>query len=215
MAKTPGFAEKNDTRHVNSILSQLRERTDSIHQNTEALPLMSRLARGTATGVDYASFLSTLLIIYTDLEKYIFSNEKLSEVLSDLNERRKVPALTSDLSELALRGIHGRSLCPDSYAEHFAPARNCLPSALGFLYVVEGSSLGGLVLLKALSGLLQSFDNKASSFLQGYGSQTQSKWKSFCVTLHSTPFTSSEEGILLDRAVEMFKLINSRLKEFS
>lgn len=214
MVKTLSIAEQKETNHVNTILSQLREKTNSIHQSTEALPLMRRLGQGLATATDYANFLSTLLLIYSDLEENLQRNERLNEVLPDLEERRKIPALTSDLSELALRGFHGRTSNLGRYAKHFAPARTCLPSALGCLYVVEGSSLGGLVLLKSLSELLQSLDQKCASFLRGYGSQTQSKWKGFCNTLNSTPFDSGEEVLLLDRAVEMFELINSELKEF-
>jgi heme oxygenase (biliverdin-IX-beta and delta-forming) len=213
MVKILGIAEQERTSFSNPILSQLRERTGTIHRNTEALPLMSRLADGRATATDYTSFLATLLPIYTELEKYVFINTKLIELLPDLNERRKVSTLRKDLSELALHGFHGRSPDPDRYAKHFAPARDCLPSALGFLYVVEGSSLGGIVLFKALSGLLRSLDYKASSFLRGYDSRTQSKWKVFCETLNSITFVNREEEILLDKAVDMFEIINSELKD--
>jgi heme oxygenase len=143
------------------------------------------------------------------------SNGKLIEVLPDLDERRKVPALTSDLYELALRGFRSGASLTERDVTRFAEASSCLPSALGILYVVEGSSLGGLVLLKALTNLLRTFDNRANSFLRGYGPQTQNKWRYFCGILNAIPFGRNEERVLVDRALEMFELIKFELKEYS
>ena len=51
--------------------------------------------------------------------------------------------------------------------------------ALGILYVVEGSSLGGRFILKNLETIPGLDNGKGVSYFTGYGNKTGSQWKNF------------------------------------
>lgn len=89
----------------------------------------------------------------------------------DYDTRRRGPALDRDLA-------HFRETAP-------APCPVTPPAsraeALGFLYVLEGSTLGGQTIRKQLHKQGQSL--AGVSFLDPYGAETGPRWKSFLAIL--------------------------------
>lgn len=61
------------------------------------------------------------------------------------------------------------------------PTPTSLPEALGQLYVLEGSTLGGQVIRKRLTGKGGTMDGL--SFLDPYGAETGPRWKAFITVL--------------------------------
>ncbi len=81
-------------------------------------------------------------------------------------------------------------------------------AALGGLYVMEGSILGGAIIYRhLLSCLGETIKNKASYFTS-YGAQTGSKWKAFLGMLCAEAEASGEQEVIIKSAIKTFVLLN-------
>lgn len=90
----------------------------------------------------------------------------------DFPARRRTGRLAEDLKTLGLDA-------PEEPRE--APAAASVGEALGLLYVLEGSTLGGRVIRRSLEG--QGSDMVGLSFLDPYGERTGERWRSFLTVL--------------------------------
>jgi heme oxygenase len=82
----------------------------------------------------------------------------------------KMDALDRDAARLGIGNVHRPlpSFLPNDFA-----------SALGAMYVLEGSSLGGAVIARALSKIPEISETGAFDFYTFYGSELGSMWTSF------------------------------------
>jgi heme oxygenase len=58
-----------------------------------------------------------------------------------------------------------------------------LPSLLGAMYVMEGSTLGGQYIARHVETVLHLSEGRGNSYFRGSGSQTGAMWKEFCEIL--------------------------------
>ncbi len=95
--------------------------------------------------------------------------------ISDLDfaRRRREPLILAALAEL-------RAAPPAGNAPHF-PALRSVAEALGLLYVLEGSSLGGRLILRHLARL--GIDLAGLRFLDPYGAAAGERWTGFISVL--------------------------------
>jgi heme oxygenase len=68
---------------------------------------------------------------------------------------------------------------------------------LGYLYVMEGSTLGGQVITKMLKNQLQITPDQGGRFFHGYGDKTKIMWNDFCATLSSIHHIEQQNNIIL------------------
>ena len=87
--------------------------------------------------------------------------------------RRRTPLLVEDLHALHLFVPEAAPIPKVEIADRF--------EALGFLYVLEGSTLGGRIIHKALSA--RGCSLTGVGFLDPYGSSTGERWRSFLAVL--------------------------------
>ncbi|MBS0374642.1 MAG: biliverdin-producing heme oxygenase [Proteobacteria bacterium] len=101
--------------------------------------------------------------------------EVLSGVLPDYGRRRKLPPLTRDLLALeeCQEAIGRLPVCGQ------VPAADDPASALGCLYVLEGASLGGQVLLPVVRERIGVDADRGAEFLAAYGTETPAMWQRF------------------------------------
>lgn len=119
------------------------------------------------------------------------AEDRLGEWLGDLpglefDVRRRAPCLGADLVALGDD--------PASTPRAPAPPLTGIPEALGFLYVLEGSSLGGKAIEKALSGL--GADMTGLSFLNPYGAATGERWRAFLAVLEREGRDAAQSAIV-------------------
>ncbi len=88
-----------------------------------------------------------------------------------------VPRRRSGLVRAGLRDL-GVQPAADGPA---APPLAGVPQALGFLYVVEGSTLGGRMILREVAA--RTGDTAGLDFMDPYGSRTGEAWRGFLVVL--------------------------------
>ena len=119
---------------------------------------------------DYVNLLGLFYSYFGALE--IFIDEHISPgYLPDIHERRKTDLISRDL--LCLGTGVPQKLTPD-----FIPDIQNRYQAFGALYVIEGSSLGGIHIAKMIHKKLPEVSN-AFLFFEGYGEQTITMWKRF------------------------------------
>lgn len=104
-----------------------------------------------------------------------------------LQPRRRGHLLQADLAALGASadGVAGLPLCP-------APPLRDAAGALGSLYVMEGSTLGGQVIQRNVTLRLGLDDRFGCSYFAGYGANTGAMWRSFLARLDQAPATEAE-----------------------
>lgn len=149
------------------VLDHLRAATRDLHDGLEArLDVFSRVADPAQRREMVGRFLAFYRPAETALAGVLGHEPGL-----DFETRRKVPALERDLATL--------KAAPSADAPLSPPVGRS--EALGFLYVLEGSTLGGRVIDKQLRA--RGLSAEGLSFFQGYGDQTGPRWKAFCTVL--------------------------------
>ena len=180
-----------------SVTLLLKEQTAAAHEAAEQqlLPHLSSLDHYN----DYSRLLKMFYGYFYPLQTEI-SRFVGPDVLTDIAERRTATALLKDLQAI------GADTSALPVCNHL-PNIHSLPQALGALYVLEGSTLGGVVIAKMLrSHPRLHFDETNLNFFQGYGKATAARWKSLQQVLNSY---GGEEEPMIRAANETFTCLNA------
>ena len=152
---------------MTAVLSRLREATNGAHQRLEArLDILVRVGARAGRRALVGRFHGLHAGAEAVLEPLLAGLPGL-----DYAARRRSAMLQEDLGALGAE--------PGPPFLIAAPAS--VPEALGLLYVLEGSALGGKVIRKALAARGQ--DMTGLSFLDHYGPEVGARWRSFLTVL--------------------------------
>ena len=124
-----------------------------------------------------------------------------------LQARRRLSMVRADLK------VCGRS--PARIAALPAVPIDALPwhdksGALGVLYVIEGSTLGGKHVAKFVTGRLPLTAEHGVAYFSSYGDQTGVRWRETKAVLDAPPFAANEERVIA-AAVATFDYLASWL----
>jgi heme oxygenase len=177
------------------LFDMLKAETKEAHRQTEKA-MMTRM-RGIKNLEDYQKFLKLLYEFYKPLEEQIEKHVDSSHI-PDLKLRRKASLLVSDISAPVTEEI-------DSPI-----AITSLSKAIGSLYVLEGSTMGGVIIAQMLQKSLKQ-DQIPVSFFRAYGDKPADMWMKFKehVRLLGKQLDTSE---VLEGAVETFNTFEEHLK---
>jgi heme oxygenase (biliverdin-IX-beta and delta-forming) len=153
-----------------SFIDLIRQSTADLHFQLEQTELTKKLMSETVTVENYTQYLSFMLAVVDFTEKNIFPI--IGSVISDADERRKADLIRNDLQQLP-------AAAAEIPAFDLSNQNLSLPFALGVMYVVEGSSLGGRFILKHISSKLDIGPANGGSYMNGYAESTGVKWKLF------------------------------------
>lgn len=133
-----------------------------------------------------------------------------STVGFDWSTRRHSPPLANDL--------HWLGETPATLAAlprcATLPALATIPQALGYLYVVEGSTLGGQLISRHLQQQWPALQEAGCQFFQRYGTQVGAMWRLFSyfvnnyVAMHPTA-----EAAMVDTACATFQQLRGWLQD--
>ncbi|WP_294207360.1 biliverdin-producing heme oxygenase [uncultured Chryseobacterium sp.] len=151
------------------VSEYLKHHTSVYHDAAEKLFNSEKIFNKTFTLDDYKKIIRNNYVMLLNSEESI--EKSLSREWSDkiqLSKRKKFPLIEKDLESLSLKGRQASD--PLTFEnEH---------EALGALYVIEGSTLGGNVIAKQLSKT-EGFDGISFHFFGCYQENTGPMWKSF------------------------------------
>jgi len=185
------------------VAELLKQETSVQHQASESLlmPTLNKIA----TRAQYAALLHTFYGFFHPLEQLI-THYVGSDILPDIAERRN--------AALILQDLHALGFSTDALPQSDAlPAVSSTAEALGALYVMEGSTLGGRVISRMLlkkEGL--QLNEEHLRFFGGYGEATGSKWKAFVQLLNQQ---TGNTDTLIRSANETFRLFAAWIKKNS
>ncbi len=149
------------------ITTLLKEATAELHQQTERAMPLGEVLRGNNPAEDYGALLSLQYQIYQDLESHL--EEQLEHPAIKDFFHKKSPWLATDLETMGLP-------VPLPLSGQHPVMNNAF--AVGVLYVLEGSMLGGQVILKMLKKV-ESLDGLPHHFYTAYGAETGKRWSAF------------------------------------
>ncbi len=116
----------------------IREVTQNMHASLEKLMHVDEIMNGNLTYVQYQKMMLTNYLVTSKYEQQLINAISTETALKlDLHKRVKLNTLRKDLSEI---NIHPQELKKEAFAPNTA-------FALGCLYVLEGATLGGNIIV--------------------------------------------------------------------
>ncbi|WNG54751.1 biliverdin-producing heme oxygenase [Archangium gephyra] len=166
------FSPAPRTPEPRHLLQTLKAETRSHHERAERVV---RLMSPDLTPSGYQRHLEALYGLYVPWEASLAACLEGRFPELRLAERRKVPLLEEDLRAL---GHEGASLA--RLPRHPGlPSLSEVPEALGTLYVLEGATLGGQLILRHLTRHFEGASVGGFAFFRAYGESVGPMWKAF------------------------------------
>lgn len=189
MTVTPAFSA--------DVLDRLKAQTRAEHTAMEgALDLM----RDDLSLAHYRHLLERYFAFYAPVEA------RLAGVLSsvplgglDFETRRKLPLLRADLDALGGQAADMLAVC-DGLPPLRTPAQ-----AMGCLYVLEGATLGGLVIGRHVRRTLGLTPDFGAKFFHGNGARTAEMWRGFRAALAGFAANPAIADTVVESANETFR----------
>ncbi len=153
------------------LSTTLRHRLAPVHL---ALEQASGLPDSIVTRTDYVACLQMYHGLFSQLEQALDTHADGVWGSDDAVPIRRAPLLRRDLRQLGA--------FVDTHIPPMPPLRG-FAQALGVRYVLEGSALGGLVILAALTPRLGAEIAGATSFFAGAGREGMANWRAFKASL--------------------------------
>ena len=174
-----------------SILTRLRVETADAHTALETrLPFL----HPGFTRPEYGELLSRFWGYYVTLEPRLIAGPSLGYPAFNYSDRLKTPLLERDLCVL---GETRESIAQVPRCDDLPPITT-VAELLGCLYVIEGSTLGGMVIQQHLQANLGVTREEGCAFFNAYGPETREKWQGFrAVMLSATARFGGEDAIVL------------------
>jgi heme oxygenase len=184
----------------NSIMihSILKQNTSEFHNALES-KLRVLLGRGLTLN-RYAAMQKKFYGFYAPIEARLFSIRGWDDPELKLTSRLKVPLLVGDLVCLSVDPAEIARL-PFCVA---LPRLKTVPEALGCLYVLEGSTLGGRVITALLKKALPLDQSRGCSFFNSYGNEVGLMWSSFLGILERHCETYDDGDVVVRSACQTF-----------
>ena len=155
----------------------------------------------------YALFVQVQHAFHRDIDA-LYDDAALDALLPDLAGRRRIGQIERDLVDLGV----------ETLPFEVPPAFNAggsidLPTALGWLYVAEGSNIGAAFLLKWAKDKLGLSEIFGARHLAGAPEGRGLHWKTFTAALDAVPLSDEEEARVIAGAEAAFRRVHGLVKE--
>jgi heme oxygenase len=168
--------------------TRLRTETRHLHQQLEHAPLLNKIMSNELALVDYVILMKKFYGFILPCEGAIQLHTHRHLIM----DREKTHLLQADL--LAL-GVDKSELTTIAHCSLLPPTTERL-QLLGYLYVMEGSTLGGQMITQHIQQHLRLQPDNGGRYFYGYGKETSSMWKSFCKQLNEIDIPADQDIIV-------------------
>jgi heme oxygenase len=179
------------------VVRSLRQATRDLHARLEQSSVFSRLMQSDVTVDDYVRALRALHRSYSTFEPRMIQG--LQRIDRRYDYLGRLPLLQKDLTRL------GATPAATEAAPALAPTCS-RPATLALLYVVEGSSLGGQLVLRQVQARLGPAVNGALAFYALDGHLEKQPWRQAQVLLRSQLSNAEDSAQTLLEARKVFEL---------
>lgn len=181
-----------------TFLEQLRSETSVSHRNLENLPVSISIVNPNITVAEYAHYLQLMHAVIAETESEIFC--KIAPVVTDIESRRKLGLIEDDLSAIGY--------CVKEFPTVMGNMDDrSVAFAMGVMYTIEGSTLGGRFILKNIDSALGFGENHGARFFFGYGNHTGRYWKDFLNRLDTVAGSPDNKNEIISGARYAFDAI--------
>jgi len=177
-----------------SLHERLRSETRPMHDTLEAAVDVASLL---VTRERYVDYLARLWCLHSGLALELEQID-FRAVGYNYQARGRVTLLERDLQ------IFGKR--PDQSCAVSVPSVDGIPAALGCVYVLEGSALGGRAILPAISASLGLDQKTGAAFFGGYGKEEKYAWQDCLSAINRIDPHSNEANSVLASASATFAL---------
>jgi heme oxygenase (biliverdin-IX-beta and delta-forming) len=180
------------------IHSTLRRTTRDFHDSLQTK--LSVLLSAEISLDQYVAVQKKFYGFYKPIEIGLFSVRLWNDPELQLHSRRKLPLLIGDLAHMAV-GPEEVARLPFCAS---LPRLETIPEALGCLYVLEGSTLGGKIITGHLKKLLPLDESRGCSFFHSYGADVGRMWSSFLRVLVRHCDRHGDADVVVQSACQTF-----------
>lgn len=180
------------------VHQRLKEKTQIYHQQIEHASLINQLTNNSINKANYQILLKKFHAYILPCEKAILR----SSWSSLLDNREKTSHLASDLLDF---GTSNKTIY------QVLPPLHTREEILGYLYVMEGATLGGQIIAQLLQDRLGLTVQNGARYFNGYGADTLKMWGDFCHVLNQVN-TQQEQQVLVSASMT-YTLLIDRLNE--
>lgn len=176
-----------------NFLQNLKILTSNAHNRIEKFLLFQKIISKEITLDEYKLLLDLLYRFIHPCETLI-KQRHLPLILG----REKSPLLVQDMSQLQCYQTANFTFCsklPDIQGD---------VRIYGYLYVMEGASLGGQIISTCLKENPQLPDLLPTRYFNPYGKETKKKWNEFFHSLIRKNFNQSQQKQVIDTAIDTF-----------
>lgn len=187
--------ERRDTAGIGRAL-RLRHATQQVHERLDgAVMALAPFARRE----NYLRLLAVHYHFHRDVAS-LYRHPPLLAAFPDLAERRRLERIGQDFIDLDAPAPIAAD--PPRFDRHSID----LPTALGWLYVAEGSTLGAAILLKAVRGI-GLHAQFGARHLAGHGDGRAQHWRDFVSALDRLALEPAEEEPVINGAIQAFERV--------
>lgn len=186
------------------LISRSQQLKAATHNTHDSLDKRVMAADIFASRDSFTRFLRVQYRFHRDIDA-LYSHQGLLALIPDLAERRRLPKIASDLQDLG-------SDIP-AHSTPLVDADISLPNALGWLYVAEGSNLGGTVLFKLARDRLQLHADYGARHLAAHADGAARHWRSFTAALDAAPLAAEQEALVVEGARKAFQSVRGYVED--
>lgn len=187
------------------FLVNLRQATANSHKQLEENYYSKAIQEPSVTLQNYQTYIAKLYGIIRASENDVYP--VLNSILPDINERYKAAYIVDDLTNT------GISLSKAQELPVYNFTISSVAEAMGVMYVLEGSTLGGKFLYKHINKALGLNAENGASYFWGYGQHTGPLWNSFISLLSNYAVEKNCEDEVISSAVQTFSNIDRWLNK--
>lgn len=186
-----------------TILERLKTETRPQHDRIEQVSFGDRIMNGTLTPEEYKILIINNFKIHDYIERTLETMPEITNIPGlDFEKRKKTQLLEKDLELLGLNPADHRS-------DNIDLPLTSKSEALGAYYVIEGSTLGGSVISRALAKNAQVSAIGAFNFYGCYGEMVGPMWKQFCQVLMQEGGETEKQDVMVASASRTFDALTN------
>lgn len=173
----------------------------ALHDELEQLQLPQKLVDETISKDEYIQYLLRLHALHSDIEPQLQKFD-WGVVGLTLENYLRLPMIEKDLQSL-------QAPVPNKSSQDLEIAS--FDEALGYLYVLTGSTMGGMILSQKVLKLF----NGAHCYFSAFGQHTQQRWMQFLGALshHGQQNGTTSEDAIITGAINCYGVVKRRLDE--
>ena len=182
------------------FLTNLRQTTANSHKQLEENYYSNAIQESSVTLHNYQTYIAKLYGIILASENDVFP--VLTSLISDIGQRYKADFIVNDLTNTGIPISEVKDLPVYNFTV------SSTAQALGIMYVLEGSTLGGKFLYKHINKILGLNAENGASYFWGYGQQTGPLWNNFITIVSNYAVEKNCENEIIASAVQTFSNID-------